>query len=341
MIIKRLTLHNFGIYASDNTFLFQKKGRKSVTLIGGMNGRGKTTFLEAVLLALYGANSFAVTESKNSYGKYLRSHVNVEDCTLESFVELEFDMHEENDNNIYVVKRSWNANSQRIRDYVEVKKNGNSDVFLTQNWTMFVESILPSGLANFFFFDGEKIAELAEGETSSQMKESIKVLLGITVIDTLDGDLNRIVKRLQDENTVGYDAVRLEELKAIKEEKEEKIKEIDFAIKEIENDITKISTEIDKKTEEFQAKGGNIADQSKQLFSEHGNLSGRIEQVQADFIELAATELPLSLIEPLLKRIENQSTKERERQTTQIAINKINDYARCFVSAKNGNEDLY
>ena len=120
MIIRRLTLHNFGIYASDNTFLFQKKSRKSVTLIGGMNGRGKTTFLEAVLLALYGANSFAVTESKNSYGKYLRSHVNVEDGTLESFVELEFDMHEENDNNAYVVKRSWNANSQRIRDYVEV-----------------------------------------------------------------------------------------------------------------------------------------------------------------------------------------------------------------------------
>ncbi|MGN0607233.1 MAG: DNA sulfur modification protein DndD [Oscillospiraceae bacterium] len=340
MIIKRLSLHNFGIYASDNTFLFQKKGRKSVTLIGGMNGRGKTTFLEAVLLALYGANSFAVSESKNSYGKYLRSHVNVEDGTLESFVELEFEMHEENDNNIYVVKRSWNANSLRTRDYVEVKKNGNNDAFLTQNWTMFIESILPSGLANFFFFDGEKIAELAEGETSSQMKESIKALLGITVIDTLDGDLNRIVKRLQDEKTVGYDAVRLEELKAIKEDKEEKLKEIDLAIKEIENDITKTNTEIDKKTEAFQAKGGNIADQSKQLFSEHGHLSGRIEQVQTDFIDLAATELPLALVEPFLKRIVDQSTNERERQTTQIAINKINDYARSFVLERNENDNL-
>ena len=47
MIIRELTLHNFGVYASTNTFRFH--GEKPIVLIGGMNGRGKTTFLEAVL----------------------------------------------------------------------------------------------------------------------------------------------------------------------------------------------------------------------------------------------------------------------------------------------------
>ena len=61
MIIKKLRLHNFGVYAGDNEFIF--KGEKPVVLIGGMNGRGKTTFLEAILLALYGSNSFAYVES--------------------------------------------------------------------------------------------------------------------------------------------------------------------------------------------------------------------------------------------------------------------------------------
>lgn len=340
MIINRLTLHNFGIYASDNTFVFSKKGKKSVTLIGGMNGRGKTTFLEAVLLALYGANSFAVSESKNTYGNYLRSHVNVDDGTLESFVELEFDVHEEDDSNIYVVKRSWNAKSSRIRDVVEVKKNGNEDAFLTQNWTMFIESILPSGLANFFFFDGEKIAELAEGETSSQMKESIKALLGINVIDTLDSDLNRIVKRLQDEKTVGYDAVKLEELKTVKEEKEKKLNEIDSAICEIESEIKKTVRELEKKREAFEAKGGNIADQSKHLFSERGNLSGKIEQIQSEFIDIAATELPLALVKPLIAKIIEQSTKERDQKNTEIAVKKISDFAQLFVSKESGERSV-
>lgn len=74
---------------------------------------------------------------------------------------------------------------------------------------MFVESILPSALANFYFFDGEKIAELAEGETSVQMKNSIKALLGINVIDLLENDLTRIIKRMDNENPRIMTAFRL------------------------------------------------------------------------------------------------------------------------------------
>ena len=43
MIIRRLRLYNFGVYAGDNEFLFTNN--KPIVLIGGMNGRGKTTFL--------------------------------------------------------------------------------------------------------------------------------------------------------------------------------------------------------------------------------------------------------------------------------------------------------
>ena len=48
MILRKLIMHNFGVYASTNQFNFCGEG--PVVLIGGMNGRGKTTFLEAVLL---------------------------------------------------------------------------------------------------------------------------------------------------------------------------------------------------------------------------------------------------------------------------------------------------
>lgn len=263
MIINRLKMHNFGVYASDNTFTFNSQ--KPVVLIGGMNGRGKTTFLEAILLALYGKNSFAVQESiYGAYGNYLKAHTNTADETLESFVELEFSVEEDNETNCYTVNRSWNLNNKYVKDKVSVKKNGNDDSFLTHNWTMFVESILPSALANFYFFDGEKIAELAEGETSVQMKNSIKALLGINVIDLLENDLTRIIKRMDNEKSEDYDGVQVEDLRHIKEEKEDTLKRIDDEISELEKQLSRVNKKLDKKTEEFNAKGGRIA--SQQIF---------------------------------------------------------------------------
>jgi DNA sulfur modification protein DndD len=159
MIIKRLKLHNFGVYAGDNEFMFE--GEKPIVLVGGMNGRGKTTFLEAILLALYGSNSFAYSESKKrSYIQYLRSFVNKNADDKTCSVELEFEI----DNGVrehYLIKRQWNSISKKNIEEICVYKDETYSEFLTNNWPMFVESILPSALSSFFFFDGEKIAEMA------------------------------------------------------------------------------------------------------------------------------------------------------------------------------------
>ena len=151
MIISKLTLFNFGVFAGENTFKFHSD--KPVVLIGGMNGRGKTTFLDAVLLALYGSNSFAFSESRHkSYGQYLKSFVNRADGTLNTYVELEFKLDGET-NESYVVNRQWSGKGQRIYEKIKVYRNGEPNKFLTDNWSMFVENILPSGLSKFFFFD--------------------------------------------------------------------------------------------------------------------------------------------------------------------------------------------
>lgn len=195
MIIKRLTMNNFGVYEGENTFEFSYS--LPVVLIGGMNGRGKTTFLEAILLALYGENSKAYKESKyKTYGQYLRSYVNKNSWTQRCYVELDFILNER-DSEEYLIRREWNALSKRTSETLSVKQNGKINTFLTKNWQMFVENILPSALSSFYFFDGEKIAELAVDDTDSQMKESIRAMLGITVLDVLKNDLLRSVRRTE------------------------------------------------------------------------------------------------------------------------------------------------
>lgn len=339
MIIKKLALHNFGVYASDNVFVFNK--RKPVVLIGGMNGRGKTTFLEAILLALYGANSFAVSESSHkSYGQYLRAHVNTADGTLESYVELEFDMNTDEDMNTYTVKRSWTSKAKRMTDSVQVMKNGKEDSFLSKNWAMFVESVLPSGLANFFFFDGEKIAELASGETNEAMKSAIKSLLGINVIDTLSSDLQRIINRLDSEHVQNYDAARVEELRAIRDEKKAACDQIDKQIAMLETEREKLNKKLDKKQEEFQAKGGDIVAQAQNLYSERGALNGRLSQINDEFLEFAGSELPLELVRPLLCDILEQSKLEQEQKSTRLAVDKIVEFIRRYSKSEKKSKAL-
>ena len=328
MIIKCLKMHNFGIYASDN--VFELNNEKPVVLIGGKNGRGKTTFLEAVLLALYGSNSFAFQESRyRSYGEYLKSKTNSFDGTNESYVELEFVVDEDGKENKYIVNRSWNTNVKGVKDKVVVFKNGEIDEFLTNNWTMFIESILPSALSSFYFFDGEKIAELAESETDDQMKNSIKALLGINVIDLLEKDLSRIIKRLGNEKQEQYD-YDLEELRNKKEETERVLNQIDSeiaALQEKQNDIAK---KLEKKQEQFNAKGGNIASQSQALYSERISLNAKIEQLNEGFLNRAASELPLSMVFDLLSSIQIKTAEEKEQRSMNNAVNKADELFEMY-----------
>lgn len=330
MILKKLIMHNFGVYASTNQFEFH--GEKPVVLIGGMNGRGKTTFLEAVLLGLYGSNSFAYTESKfKTYGQYLKSYVNKADGTNQTYIELEFSM-DGSDEEVYLVHREWDGNTQRIREKIWVKKNGIDNSFLTENWPMFVENILPSALSNFFFFDGEKIAELAVENTNSQMKESIKALLGISVLDLLNNDLGRIISRLSAASTEDQDLIFLEQLRQKRDSADEDLKNADDEIRQLKEKIEGLYIELEKKNSEYAIKGGDIIEQRHDLLKQRAQQNALLERYEDDFLEQVAGEMPLLLVSELLSDIEVQGAMEQSYKTSVMATNKVRTLYHDFVS---------
>lgn len=328
MIIKKLVMHNFGIYAGTNQFDFI--GTKPVVLIGGMNGRGKTTFLEAVLLGLYGSNSFAYTESKyQSYGQYLKSYVNKADGTLSTYVEIEFSMNTANDE-IYYVHRDWDAIGQRVKEKIWVKKNGEYNAFLTENWPMFVENILPSALSSFFFFDGEKIAELAVENTSNQMKESIKALLGITVLDLLEEDIKKIISRISKKVDNSQDLSNLEELRIKKESAISALQDIDNKINNLTKKIEVLKNSLEKKNVKYSISGGDIVEQHHDLVKKRAEAMATLLSVQEALLENANGELPLALVSPLLADIQKQGEKEQNQKVSMMALKKVEEMYGMF-----------
>lgn len=321
MIITKLILHNFGVYAGENIFEFNNK--KPVVLIGGMNGRGKTTFLEAVLLALYGANSFAYNESKYAtYGQYLKAYTNQADGSLESFVELEFKI--ENDTaERYLIRRQWSAKGMRTREKINVKKDGEENTFLTENWAMFVENILPSGLSNFFFFDGEKIAELAVENTNDQMKASIKSLLGISVLDILENDISRIVSRVSKSSGNQKEEKELERLNEKKRHAEAELHDVDEKITELTEHIEEAKKRLERAKLAYSAKGGDIVTQRQDLFAQRNLLSVQIKQDEEQLVAISAGEMPLMMTRDLLEQILLQAEKEHDTKLMGFAIEKM------------------
>ena len=58
MYFSSIELYNFGIYRGQHIMHLQnQQGNRNITLVGGLNGRGKTTILDAVFICLYGRKS--------------------------------------------------------------------------------------------------------------------------------------------------------------------------------------------------------------------------------------------------------------------------------------------
>ncbi len=334
MIIKKLQLHNFGVYAGDNEFAFE--GNKPIVLIGGMNGRGKTTFLEAVLLALYGQNSFAYSESAHkSYSGYLRSFVNRGASDDTCSVTLEF----ETNNGIcenYKIQRAWSTTSKRMKEQISVYKDGEYNDFLTNNWLMFVENILPSALSSFFFFDGEQIAELAVDRTNEQLKDSIRSMLGITVLDVLSNDIMRNLKKV---NKIGVQDVSAGEIQKLRGEKDlarEELKEADQKLEKASAKLLKDNDALESLHKRYTAKGGDVVNKRQELLKKHGILEAELSKENERLYGLTAETLPLLLVEDLLSEIKLQATDEHTSAVMQESVHQLSNFFLDFMSGYSG-----
>ena len=335
MIIKRLDLHNFGVYAGDNQFIF--KGNKPIVLIGGMNGRGKTTFLEAVLLALYGSNSVAFVESKyKSYAQYLKSFVNKSALDQKCGVELEFEVFS-GITEQYVIKREWDSVTKKTDENITVYKDGSYNEFLTSNWPLFIENILPSALSSFFFFDGEKIAEMAVDNTNNQLKNAIRAMLGITVLDVLENDIVRNIKRISKENSGSETSEGVQQLREEKDQAIEDLNKIESKIVQATVQLNSDEEKLEELHHTYAVKGGNAVEKKQSIMQKRASLKALLNSNEEELYDISADTLPLTLVSDLLGEIKLQATDEHNDSIMRQAIGQIELLFSEFEETYEGN----
>ena len=336
-------MHNFGVYAGDNQFVFE--GDRPIVLIGGMNGRGKTTFLEAVLIALYGSNSFAYTESKyKSYAQYLRSFVNKSAEDKCCSVELEFEIFDR-DVERYVIQRAWDTLKKKTEERIKVYKDGILNGFLTNNWLLFVENILPSALSSFFFFDGEKIAEMAADNTNNQLKNAIRSMLGITVLDVLDNDITRNIKRINKENSSSETADGVQKLRDEKNNAAEELRKIGEQIECAEQILVEDSKKLDELHHLYEVKGGNVIEKKQSIVQKRVALNAQLISEEERLYSISAEVLPLLMVSDLVGDIKLQATDEHNdsilRQTVSQLEVLLTDFEKSYSGDTKASKAFY
>lgn len=338
MYIRRLELFNFGVYAGKNEFVFT--GNKPIVLIGGMNGHGKTTFLEAVLLSLYGSNSPAYKEQRKTYSSYLKSFVNKADGTLNSYVLLDFEISPEER---YEIKRMWNGKKCK-EETISVKRNGENNVFLASNWPMFVENILPNALSKFFFFDGEKIAEMSTDESDLQIKESIKALLGISVLDTLESDLLKNLRKYKAKEINTKLEKEIDKLREKKSDAENKYAVIQEKVDNISQKELEIRNKIEYLRNQYAIQGGNAINKRQELMQNMALKKAEYESISEKLINIASSSLPLRMVEDMLCDIKLQAIDDKYdrvmRESVKMIENKAILYSKKINESKEAINDF-
>lgn len=346
MLIKYIKVHNFGVYSGTHTVdLSITDKEKPIILIGGLNGRGKTTLLEAITLALYGNNSFNFIESGLSYQNYLSKYVNKNDGSLEAFVEISFDISQNDISTNYIIRRQWNLKTKNINEKIIIFKNGISNPSLTKYWRTFVEDIMPSSVARFSIFDGEKITQYFSDNSDEQVKLAIKTFLGLDVIDRIIDDLKRIVKQHHIKDKKYFE--ESQEMVNLKEKIDIINNEIQSNTQEIAH-LTSLMTQnkekLRKAEESFYKSGGVITDERNQIAYKRENLIKEKNELFEQLLEIAAGELPLVFTLPLLREIYTSVKKENENRINAIAMQKIidlrDDLKRLFTGDKAVTEKL-
>ncbi|MEI2582565.1 DNA sulfur modification protein DndD [Scytonema sp. PRP1] len=331
MIFLELILQNFGPYFGKQLINLDPKIDKDnscpIILLGGMNGGGKTTLMDAIRLALYGPRAQCSTRGNLSYGDFLTQCVNSHAPTNEKTrIELAFE-HIENDKPVkYRVVRTWEKNPKDGKDHLgilDIRENDEwLDTALVNIWDEYIENLLPVGISNLFLFDGEQVKELAEQEIPPPIVvDAIRALLGLELAERLAADIEILTNRKRKELADTKDLANLEEIEQKLKQQEEELE----ATKEVEISLVTSLKDAEKDQEEafdkFISEGGKIAAERSQLENQRDQKKAETEESRQGMCELAADVLPLALIEPLLTQAQTQAEKEFRISQAQIARN--------------------
>ena len=191
MKIRQIEYENFRNFRNHGVIRCSTDGK--ITVIYGKNGDGKTTLHQLFQWVLYGQVHFNKTATDHLYNHAYESDLSFGDV-FEVMGRIDFEhAGEEYSCTRKSTFKKGLRDSERVKeDFSLYKMNNDHDWRSVENATDTIEMLLPSGLSEYFFFDGESmIADLRMKGKDSAGKLR-KALFSMFDLDILESAINHI-----------------------------------------------------------------------------------------------------------------------------------------------------
>lgn len=342
MILKQVILHNYTAFEGTQEITLAPHGNaeQNIILIGAMNGSGKTSLLEAVKLCLYGERGSGLISAREAEATYINKKFNYnarDRRERQMFLELGFgnvlipDPHE------IRIRRTWFFDTLNgLYDFTStmmIFKDGKElELVARDQWQDFINEKIPPGVSDFFFFDGEKIQQLADDSTDREsLKESIRNLLGLKIIGNLESDLSTHIDNIRRESDKVTD-YQLRELEAEEARHVEIIKDNNDELIEINNKLSGLYEEEADLEREIRRLTGIGTNNRNQLEHEVAETESQKRKANDEILKLASDILPFTIAGRIADELREQLVAEDALRQWEAAKTRVHPQLTKIVN---------
>lgn len=336
MIIEKIILENFKVYYGRNEIdcTVMDNFNKPLILIGGPNGTGKTSILEALKLCLFGSlNKQLLHHHGKTYNKLLNKlHNKTALKEKRNFsITIEYSENKIRGVDIFRIERKWRINDEKSYDE-ELSLYANDEIRSDINPSDFqleVNETFPIGVCELLFFDSEMYNRIPNFLENGFIR-SLNKFMGIDVYNQLQDDLS-MVKRSHISKHDPEIEMRLKENQKTIEGaqnqinlEKKKLHNLTFANEEYQKLVNEIKNNLKKQS-------GQIAMFQEEIEKERNETKAKLENFRNEYKTFLSDRMPFHIASELCKDLLNQLEKETTKKNELSVRKEITNFKKKLM----------